>query len=152
MTMTKWAALAVALVALAVVGCDMPQSAPVEMLVEAPRAMRAAAVAEPSITATKQDEARDHVTVTGPWAEGWYISGVYFDVGARKMPPNPLTGIKRNLTIRCDVGVSFQRGRGFVVVDLPQNKRRPEPDGFDLYVTVRRDGGYSRLDVEVCKP
>ena len=114
---------------------------------------RAAAVAEPSITATKQDDARDHVTVTGPWAPGWYISGVYFDLPqGRKMPPNPLTGIKRNLTVRCDVGVSFQRGRGFVVVDLPQNKRRPEPDGFDLYVTVRRDGGPSRLTVEVCKP
>ena len=110
---------------------------------------RAAAVAEPSITATKQSEARDHVTVTGPWAPGWYISGVYFDVPqGRPLPPNPLTGIKRNLTVRCDVGVSFTRGRGFVVADLPQNKRRPEPDGFDLYVTVRRDGGYEPPDRE----
>ena len=40
--MTKWAALAVALGALAVVGCEMPQSAPLEMLVEAPRTLRAA--------------------------------------------------------------------------------------------------------------
>ena len=54
--------------------------------------------------------------------------------------------------MRCDVGVSFTRGRGFVVADLPQNKRRPEPDGFDLYVTVRRDGGPSRLTVKVCQP
>ena len=27
-----------------------------------------------AVTVTKQDEQRDRVTVTGPWAEGWYIS------------------------------------------------------------------------------
>ena len=150
------AALAVvaALTACEAAVAPIPTLTPTDAQTDAPTAgTRAAAVAEPSITATKQSEARDHVTVTGPWAPGWYISGVYFDLPqGRKMPPNPLTGIKRNLTVRCDVGVSFTRGRGFAVVDLPQNKRRPEPDGFDLIVTVRRDGGPSRLTVRVCKP
>ena len=149
MRMTKWAALAVALVVLAVVGCDMPQSAPLEMLVEAPRTMRAADAHAPSVT--RLSDERDHVTVTGPWAEGWYISGVYFDVGTRPMPPNPLTGIKRNLTVRCNKGVSFQRGRGFVIADLPQAQRRTA-DGFWLHVTVRRVGGYSYPPaVKVCQ-
>ena len=50
------------------------------------------AAAAHAVTVTKQDEQRDRVVVTGPWAEGWYISGVWFDVpNNRKLPPNPLT-------------------------------------------------------------
>ena len=47
----------------------------------AEQASRSRAVAQ-GVTVTKQDEQRDRVTVTGPWAEGWYISGVWFDVPA----------------------------------------------------------------------
>ena len=84
------------------------------------------------VTVTKQDEQRDRVVVTGPWAEGWYISGVWFDVPSnRKLPPNPLTGTKRNLTVRCDLGAAWKPGRGFVVAELPQVKRRTA-DGFDI--------------------
>ena len=39
----------------------------------AEQANRSRAVAQ-GVTVTKQDEQRDRVVVTGPWAEGWYIS------------------------------------------------------------------------------
>ena len=110
------------------------------------------AAAAHAVTVTKQDEQRDRVVVTGPWAEGWYISGVWFDVpNNRKLPPNPLTGTKRNLTVRCDLGASWKPGRGFAIAELPQVKRRTA-DGFDIHVTVRRAGGHSYLPaVKVCQ-
>ena len=71
--MTKWAALAVALGALAVVGCEMPQSAPLEMLVEAPRTLRAAG--HTTLEVSQVSPTRDRVRITH-WPDN--VTDAYF--------------------------------------------------------------------------
>ena len=81
MRITKWAALAVALGALAVVGCEMPQSAPLEMLVEAPRTLRAAG--HTTLEVSQVSSTRDRVRITH-WPDN--VTDAYFSSGTVEEP------------------------------------------------------------------
>ena len=114
--MTKWAALAVALGALAVVGCEMPQSAPLEMLVEAPRTLRAAGHTTLEVSQVNAST-RDRVRITH-WPDN--VTDAYFSSGTvdgTVLRPN---GISRTITIKCiakgdgGVGIRQEGGRTFM--------------------------------------
>ena len=96
MKITKWAALAVALGALAVVGCDMPQSAPLEMLVEAPRTLRAAG--HTTLEVSQVLSARDRVKIAH-WPDN--VVDAYFSSVEVNGVWLRLNGISRTVTIKC---------------------------------------------------
>ena len=119
MKIMKWALL---VAALALAGCTAAV-APPEQEPASIAGTRAAAVVEPSITATKQDEARDHVTVYRAVGRGLVHQRRVLRLAAgpqdaaesadghQAQPDRPL---RRGQ-------VKFQRGRGFVVVTLNAN-------------------------------